>query len=249
MIATGREPLGLGIDLGTSGLRLAVLDRSGTVLAERSSDYPGSFDDPLGWRQGVTALCAALPDDLRDRVVAVAVDGTSGTVLACSANGDPCGSALPYFLACPEQAQAAAELAGSTSSPAASSSGSLARVLRLLASSSGERFVVRHQADWLSGWLLGDWRFGEEGNNLRLGWDLGQRRWQGAIADQPWSGALPEVVASGALLGPLSPDASNALGLPAHCQVVAGSTDANAAVLAADPQLSLIHISEPTRPY
>ena len=236
MIATGREPLGLGIDLGTSGLRLAVLDRSGTVLAERSSDYPGSFDDPLGWRQGVTVLCAALPDDLRDRVVAVAVDGTSGTVLACSANGDPCGSALPYFLACPEQAQAAAELVGSTASPAASSSGSLARVLRLLASSSGERFVVRHQADWLSGWLLGDWRFGEEGNNLRLGWDLGQRRWQGAIAQQPWSGALPEVVASGALLGPLSPDASNALGLPAHCQVVAGSTDANAAVLAADPQ-------------
>ena len=94
---------------------------------------------------------------------------------------------------------------------------------------------MRHQADWLSGWLLGDWRFGEEGNNLRLGWDLGQRRWQGAIAQQPWSGALPEVVASGALLGPLSPDASNALGLPAHCQVVAGSTDANAAVLAADP--------------
>jgi len=236
LIASGREPLGLGIDLGTSGLRLAVLDRSGTLLAERSSDYPGSFDDPLGWRQGVIALCAALPDDLRDRVAAVAVDGTSGTVLACSANGDPCGSALPYFLACPEQAQAAAELAGSTASPAASASGSLARVLRLFASSRGERFVVRHQADWLSGWLLGDWRFGEEGNNLRLGWDLGQRRWQGAIADQPWSGALPEVVASGALLGPLSPAASRALGLPAHCQVVAGSTDANAAVLAADPQ-------------
>ena len=136
MIATGREPLGLGIDLGTSGLRLAVLDRSGTMLAERSSDYPGSFDDPLGWRQGVTALCAALPDDLRDRVVAVAVDGTSGTVLACSANGDPCGKALPYFLACPEQAQAAAELAGSTSSPAASASGSLARVCLLYTSPS-----------------------------------------------------------------------------------------------------------------
>ena len=185
MIPTGHEPLGLGIDLGTSGLRLAVLDRSGTVLAERSSDYPSSFDDPLGWRQGVIALCAALPDELRDRVVAVAVMAP-GTVLTCSANGEPRGSALPYFLACPEQAQAAAELAGSAASPAGSASGSLARVLRLLASTSGEQFLVRHQADWLSGWMLGDWRFGEEGNNLRLGWDLGQRSWQGAIADQPW---------------------------------------------------------------
>ncbi|MDA0963539.1 MAG: FGGY-family carbohydrate kinase, partial [Cyanobacteria bacterium] len=182
------------------------------------------------------ALCAELPQELRDRVAAVAVDGTSGTVLACAANGDPWGQALPYFLACPEQASAAAVLAGSASGPAASASGSLARVLRLLKGSGSSSLLMRHQADWLSGWLLGDWRFGEEGNNLRLGWDLGRQCWQGAIAEQPWSAALPEVVRSGAVLGPLSQNARSALGLPAPCQVVAGSTDANAAVLAADPQ-------------
>ena len=237
MITASREPLGLGIDLGTSGLRLALIDQSGSVLAERSTNYPGCFEDPQGWRQGVIALCAELPQELRDRVVAVAVDGTSGTVLACAANGDPWGQALPYFLACPEQASAAAALAGSAAVPAASASGSLARVLRLLEERRGSgSLLMRHQADWLSGWLLGDWRFGEEGNNLRLGWDLNRQCWQGAIAQQPWSGSLPEVVASGEVLGPLSSEASSALGLPAHCQVIAGSTDANAAVLAADPQ-------------
>ena len=236
MIAASREPLGLGIDLGTSGLRLALMDRSGTLLAERSANYPRCFEDPQGWREGVVALCAELPQELRDRVVAVAVDGTSGTVLACAANGDPWGQALPYFLACPEQASAAAVLAGSASGPAASASGSLARVLRLLKGSGSSSLLMRHQADWLSGWLLGDWRFGEEGNNLRLGWDLGRQCWQGVIAEQPWSAALPEVVRSGAVLGPLSQNARSALGLPAPCQVVAGSTDANAAVLAADPQ-------------
>lgn len=236
MIAASREPLGLGIDLGTSGLRLALMDPSGTLLAERSANYPRCFEDPQGWREGVVALCAELPQELRDRVAAVAVDGTSGTVLACAANGDPWGQALPYFLACPEQASAAAVLAGSASGPAASASGSLARVLRLLKGSGSSSLLMRHQADWLSGWLLGDWRFGEEGNNLRLGWDLGRQCWQGAIAEQPWSAALPEVVRSGAVLGPLSQNARSALGLPAPCQVVAGSTDANAAVLAADPQ-------------
>ena len=236
MIAASREPLGLGIDLGTSGLRLALMDPSGTLLAERSANYPRCFEDPQGWREGVVALCAELPQELRDRVAAVAVDGTSGTVLACAANGDPWGQALPYFLACPEQASAAAVLAGSASGPAASASGSLARVLRLLEGSGSSSLLMRHQADWLSGWLLGDWRFGEEGNNLRLGWDLGRQCWQGAIAEQPWSAALPEVVRSGAVLGPLSQNARSALGLPAPCQVVAGSTDANAAVLAADPQ-------------
>ena len=236
MIAASREPLGLGIDLGTSGLRLALMDRSGTLLAERSANYPRCFEDPQGWREGVVALCAELPQELRDRVVAVAVDGTSGTVLACAANGDPWGQALPYFLACSEQASAAAVLAGSASAPAASASGSLARVLRLLEERGSGSLLMRHQADWLSGWLLGDWRFGEEGNNLRLGWDLGRQCWQGAIAEQPWSAALPEVVRSGAVLGPLSQNARSALGLPAPCQVVAGSTDANAAVLAADPQ-------------
>ena len=236
MIAASREPLGLGIDLGTSGLRLALIDPAGTLLAERSANYPRCFEDPQGWREGVVALCAELPQELRDRVVAVAVDGTSGTVLACAANGDPWGQALPYFLACSEQASAAAVLAGSASAPAASASGSLARVLRLLEERGSGSLLMRHQADWLSGWLLGDWRFGEEGNNLRLGWDLGRQCWQGAIAEQPWSAALPEVVRSGAVLGPLSQNARSALGLPAPCQVVAGSTDANAAVLAADPQ-------------
>ena len=70
--------------------------------------------------------------------------------------------ALPYHLACPEQAATAADLVGENSSglrgPAASPSGSLARALRLidLAETSGIQgpLLLRHQADWLMGWLL-----------------------------------------------------------------------------------------------
>ena len=240
------ERLGLGIDLGTSGLRLAVVNPAGQLVAECQSAYPAAFEQPLGWREGLKALCLQLPADLRAAVVAVAIDGTSGTLLLCRPDGSlgpsPLDQALPYHLACPEQAEAAAALVGAAGAglPAASASGSLARALRLLEQlgSTAERgpWLLRHQADWLMGWLLGTWRWGEEGNNLRLGWDQQQGRWLGTIAEQPWSTALPEICRSGQLLGPLGADAASVLGLPPACLVVAGTTDASAAVLAADLQ-------------
>jgi sugar (pentulose or hexulose) kinase len=239
-------PLGLGVDLGTSGLRLALIDPSGAGHAELEVPYPAAFEDPAGWREGLIALCACLDPALRARVAAIALDGTSGTLLLCRPDGAPApgalGLALPYHQSCPEQAAAAAALAGleAAGTPAASASGSLARALALIAAAEqaglAGPWLLRHQADWLMGWLLGDWRWGEEGNNLRLGWDLHANRWCGRIAAQPWSEALPEICPSGTRLGPLAAPAAAALGLPSGCMVVAGSTDASAAVLAADPQ-------------
>ncbi|MFM7652592.1 MAG: sugar kinase, partial [Vulcanococcus sp.] len=261
-MAAANPPIGLGVDLGTSGLRVALMAAGGQVLAEEASPYPARFEDPAGWHDGLVALCAVLPADLRARVAAIAVDGTSGTLLLCRCDGQPApgalGLAFPYHQACPKQAAAAAALVGpaGAGTPAATASGSLARALALLQaataggpasgdSSPGCRkvpapasgsWLLRHQADWLMGWLLGDWRWGEEGNNLRLGWDPEAGAWLGAIGRQPWSAALPRICASGCVLGSLAAPVALALGLPSGCQVVAGSTDASAAVLAADPQ-------------
>ena len=240
------DPLALGVDLGSSGLRLALMQADGRVPFEISSTYPSAFEDPQGWRSGLIALCARVDPSLRARVAAIAIDGTSGTLLLCRPDGMPAPAplalALPYHQACPQQAGVAAALVGpaAAQTPAAGSSGSLARALHLLAAADAAGlagpWLLRHQAVWLMGWLLDDWHWGEEGNNLRLGWDPQARRWCGAIATQPWSSALPHLCASGDRLGPLAPAAAMTLGLPADCQVVAGSTDASAAVLAADPQ-------------
>jgi sugar (pentulose or hexulose) kinase len=180
-------------------------------------------------------------------VGAVALDGTSGTLLLCRPEGalleGDLALALPYHLACPEQASAAAALVATGSEaagPASGASGSLARALRLLerAREAGvvHPLLLRHQADWLMGWLLGDWSWGEEGNNLRLGWDPQRGRWWGHLAQQPWSEALPRICPSGSVPGLLGPGAAATLGLPPECRVVAGSTDANAGVLAAEPE-------------
>jgi sugar (pentulose or hexulose) kinase len=234
----------LGVDLGSSGLRLALLQQGEACqpeFLEQASAYPGPFEDPHSWRQGLITLVRRLPLQRRRSIRAIAVDGTSGTLLLCRLDGSllpgELALALPYSLACPEQTAALAALG--VEGPAASTSGSLARALRLHARAAmaglGNGLHLRHQADWLMGWLLGDWRWGEEGNNLRLGWDLEHRSWAGRMDALPWRAALPQIRASGEVLGPLGAEAAASLDLPAECQVVAGSTDANAAVLAADP--------------
>lgn len=227
------QPLGLGVDLGSSGVRAALVASDGTVAARSSLPYPGAFEDPGAWLDGLRAVVASLPPELRRQTVAVSLDGTSGTLLACDPEGEPLAPALAYGVACAEQAAAAAALVPEGGS-AASAGGSLARALRLLANHRGP-LRLRHQADWLMGWLLGDWRWGEEGNNQRLGWDSVQGRWAGHIDRQPWAEALPEVVPSGTVLGAIAPGAAITLGLPTGVLVVSGTTDGTATALAADP--------------
>ncbi len=235
--------LALGVDFGTSGVRLAVNAATGETLIELGSSYPGPFEDPESWRQGFRALLLQLPLELRQRIGALALAGTSGTVMLCHNDGrvleGALGRALPYHQACPEVMPAVRELMGDTSHPASQASGSVARALHLLERCQGlqepEGLLIRHQADWLMGWLLGTWAWGEEGNNLRLGWDMVRQQWLGGLPTTPWAEALPRIVASGTVVASVTSAVASDLGLPEDCLVVAGSTDANAAVLAADP--------------
>lgn len=239
--------LALGVDFGTSGVRLALVNSSGDTLHEQATPYHGPFEVPEAWRQGLIQLLLNVPLELRRHIRAVALAGTSGTMLLCQEDGallpGDLGQALPYHQACEAQLPEVRRLLGEAGGhhPAAQASGSLARALALLAMArelaTPGPLLIRHQADWLMGWLLGHWRWGEEGNNLRLGWDLVGQAWLGSLDQAPWFSALPAIVPSGSVLGPVASDVAATLGLSPDCQVVAGTTDANAAVLAADPAL------------
>ena len=227
-----QDPLVLGIDLGTSGVRIAVIDSSCALLQSESAPYKIGLINPFDWRDRCCTLIGRLNPDYRHRLKAIAVDGTSGTLLACDQQGLPLADALPYSFAYPnfiDQLQTLSPQGG----PASSASGSLARALHLL-DQHKTPLLLRHQADWISGWLLENWSHGEEGNNLRLGWDLSKRAWPDSFISQPWWDALPEISASGSVLGLLSPQRAKDLDLPEDLLVVAGTTDSNAAVLTAD---------------
>ena len=92
---------------------------------------------------------------------------------------------------------------------------------------------VLHQSEWLSARLIGDYRFGDENNCLKLGYDPVHRRWPDWLHHLLPTSMLPEVVPVGTRLGALSARAADDTGLRAGLAVLAGTTDSNAASLAA----------------
>ncbi|CAI5516305.1 unnamed protein product [Closterium sp. Naga37s-1] len=102
--ATESSQLFLGFDFGTSGARAVVIDGNATILADVKRKYPpaahaesasesavGSRSDPdgdvsaaEGWRAALFGLLRDIPEELRRRVAAVSLDGTSATTMLVS---------------------------------------------------------------------------------------------------------------------------------------------------------------------
>ena len=145
----------LGIDLGTSGVRIAIINTKKKILFTSSKTYSKGLEISEDWVNSLKTLLKEIPKVLKEKLVACSVAGTSGTLLACQDNGKPLGKALPYFLSCNEHSNEInnlfkKECAGS------SISGSVGRALRLL-TLYGHEIILRHQADWFSGWLINNW--------------------------------------------------------------------------------------------
>ena len=86
-----------GIDLGTSGGRIAVIDCDKKVLFSHSISYPSEAEQtPALWWRTVTTLLKELPENIKENLQSLAVDGTSGTILLCDSQGKPLSSALMY---------------------------------------------------------------------------------------------------------------------------------------------------------
>ena len=228
-----KNSLVLGIDLGTSGLRIAIINTKKEILFTSARKYSKGLEIWEDWIHCFKFLIKEIPKDLKDKLVSCSVAGTSGTLLGCNQNGEPLGKALPYFLSCPEYSSEIKKLffeecAGS------SISGSVGRALRLL-DLYGNKIILRHQADWLSGWLLNNWDYGEEGNNIRMGWEISKRSWPKKFENLHWLKCLPKIISSGEIMGDICNRKATELNLPKNLKVIAGTTDSNAAVLATFP--------------
>ena len=228
------KSLVLGIDLGTTGLRIAIINTKKQILYTSSMPYSTGLEICEDWIYCLKKLIQEVPKDLKEKLVSCSVAGTSGTLLACRNNGIPMGKALPYFLSCSEYKNEIhnlflKECAGS------SLSGSVGRALRLVAVY-GDEIILRHQADWLSGWLLNNWEYGEEGNNIRMGWEVVNNSWPKKFKNLSWLKCLPKIISSGQLMGTICNKKADELNLPKNLKVIAGTTDSNAGVLATCPK-------------
>ena len=241
--APATTDLFLGIDLGTSGCRAIVVDVSGSIAAEKRVALPDSRctmgghseQDPDTWWRAATEVILQLEPSLRRLVRAVAVDGTSSSLLLCDAHGTPCTPALMYDdTRAHVEADRIAEVAP-PDSPARGAGSALAKLLHLVNGPAGQTAThAQHQADWITGMLRGRFDVSDENNCLKLGYDPQLRRWPTWLdALQVPRGLLPTVVPVGTRIGQLSARIASMLGLPEDTCVVSGTTDSNAATLAA----------------
>ncbi|MDY6804904.1 MAG: FGGY-family carbohydrate kinase [Cyanobacteriota bacterium] len=86
----------LGLDFGTSGARYAVIDASGTLRAEGKYTWQDGTPSPSEWQKALFALIGDIPQEMRGQMGAIALDGTSATVLLCDSDGNPRSEPLLY---------------------------------------------------------------------------------------------------------------------------------------------------------
>lgn len=233
-------PLYLGLDFGTSGARACVIADLGDDRIEIEEfarlDFGTLTETELtsGWRQVLLDLVSGLPLGLRKRLTAIAIDGTSGTVLACDGALDPLHPPLLYNDArATEESARLADIAGATH-PVATATSSLAKALWLLSRLTAQPDLkLLHQADWLACLLTGGPGVSDVHNALKMGFDPATLAWPQWMADVIPRATLPTVLLPGATIGPVLRAQARALSLPTECLVRTGTTDSIAAFLAA----------------
>lgn len=236
-----KNALMVGIDVGTSGCRAIAIDGDAHIVAEARTPLPEPLrlagggveqEAELWWRALLATLEALLEQVEPSRVAAVAVDGTSGTVLVSDEFGQMLHPALMYSdnRAVAEAQQIAA--VAPCESAAHGANASLAKLLWLLPRVP-DIAHVHAPADWLESRLCGLQVAADANSMVKFGWDPLQQEWPewleslGVAAE-----LLPAVVEPGTPLRPLSPSLAKRFGLPATTPIVAGTSDSTAAIIA-----------------
>ena len=237
----------IGIDLGTSGCRAIAIDETQQIRGEVAVALPAPLragthieQDPALWWDAVCHCLGQLITIIDpQQVAAIAVDGTSGTLLLTDMQGIPLGPALMYNDA---RATAEAETLKQVvpaNSAAHGPSCTLAKLmwLRQHHADFSQAAHACHQADWIAAKLSG--RFpaktviSDFNNVLKLGFDTRQMAWPSWLNELELpTDLLPEVVAPGTSIGQLSKTIAERFSLPKETRIVTGTTDSTASFLA-----------------
>jgi len=231
----------VGIDIGTSGCRGCAIDIKGERIAEQHINLPASHHNgveveqqPHLWWEALSTVLTQLSDDLPDPITAVAIDGTSATVLLADQHGTPLGPALMYNDARAFQEAEQIRQIAPDNSGAHGATSSLAKLLWLLKHSEpNPKPHVLHQADWLAAKIAGQWVGSDENNCLKMGYDPMARQWPDWIAKLEIDrNLLPQVHPPGTPIGTVQKKVATSIGLNPKTLLVSGTTDSIAAFLA-----------------
>ena len=225
-----------GVDFGTSGCRLSLIDHQANQVYSQKTAYDMSVpQSPRIWWHALSVLLLACPRVFKQRLEAIAIDGTSGTLLLIDHQGEPSSPTLMYNdTRATAEAHQIAQVAPLDSGAQGDSSG-LARLMWLLKNTPSPQphHSVVHQADWMMGKLSGHFGHSDENNCLKLGYDLIKQQWPDWFHELaiPMH-LLPKVHPPSTAIATLDHRVAQCFGLPLNVKVVTGTTDSIAAFIA-----------------
>ena len=252
----------LGIDFGTTGARSTVIDSQGTIHCETEYTFANNGQQqpelPSVWQNALWDSIEQIPPAIRNQVRAIALDGTSSTVMLCNTDGIPVCEPILYNDARGAAVTQRLRAIAPDNHTVLSATSSLAKLLwlqeggleahptkQLSFCGTGilpvvEKLYFLHQADWLAWMLHGKLGISDYHNALKLGFDvdtLCYPKWliegiAGAATPE-----LPQVVAPGTPVGEVRSQVGDRCGFPRDCMVCAGTTDSIAAFLASGVNL------------
>ncbi|MEM6501995.1 MAG: FGGY-family carbohydrate kinase [Cyanobacteria bacterium P01_C01_bin.89] len=239
----------LGIDFGTSGARAIAISNSARAEPIQCSVAGASESGEKlaeAWKQQLWTLLGGLPIAVRRALGAIAINGTSSTVLLGTVTGQVMAGPLMYN---DDRGRAGLKEFSplvATTSGARSATSTLAKVWWWR----GDRFggqwsgstdapLIFHQADWLSFLLHGQLQLGKNPraisdyhNALKLGYDPVRLAYPESLQAADFGISLPQVVAPGSVIGEILPAIAQKFAINPACKIIAGTTDSIAAFLA-----------------
>ena len=235
----------LGIDFGTTGARSAVIDSQGTIHCETEYTFANNGQQqpelPSVWQNALWDSIEQIPPTIRNQVRAIALDGTSSTVMLCNTDGIPVCEPILYNDARGAAVTERLRAIAPDNHTVLSATSSLAKLLWLQDfREETAPTVFLHQADWLAFLLHGKLGISDYHNALKLGFDVDTLCYPNWLIEGIAGAAtpeLPEVVAPGTPVGEVRTQVGDRFGFPRDCMVCAGTTDSIAAFLASGVNL------------
>ncbi len=238
----------LGIDLGTSSVKVVLIDLAGRVLAQATRAYPvsqprpgWSETDPELWWSAIRDATAQVRAGCPHPPVAVGLSGQMHGLVVCDERGRPLRPALLW-----SDSRAEDQLDRYRALPRSSrirlgnplSPGMAGPLLAWLAVNEPDTYRATAWAlqpkDWIRARLTGRFAGEPSDASATLLYDLVARDWSGEVADAlDLDGSLlpPLLASAGAPAGELQVTAAAELGVPAGIPVAAGAADTAAAAL------------------
>lgn len=240
------KPYFIGIDIGTQGARVVLIDGAGNVIASAEESFPltdlsRQEQSPEMWWNSCLSSLKKMLGEARNNIntndiKALAVTSTSGTVIPLDKENHPLHPAIMYSdqrsanvsERCKEAALNAPLPEGAYANFNFSSG--LCKMVWFVETfpdkvSRIAKFI--HAADYITGKLCGKYEVTDHTNALKSGYDIQNLRWPSYLytslpIKKEW---LQEVYSSGMPVGQLLPPIKKELQLNNDVKVVAGVTD------------------------